>query len=58
MIPALVFIKEKNLQQEYEEFLKTRYPERKTTKEDMEKKREAQLARFVELGKRKPKAKK
>ena len=38
MTPAQAYIIEKHLQQDYEEFLKKRYPRSKTSKEDQAKK--------------------
>lgn len=58
MTPAEAYITEKHLQQDYEDFLEKRYPKRKRSKEEQQKKYKESLARFVELGRRKPKAKK
>lgn len=57
MTPAQAYIIEKHLQQDYEEFLKKRYPRSKTSKEDQAKKREECQAEFIRLGKRKAKGK-
>ena len=55
--PALAYIIEKHLQQDYEEFLKKRYPRSETSKEDQAKKRAECQAEFIRLGKRKTKEK-
>lgn len=57
MAPAQAYIIEKHLQQDYEEFLKKRYPRSKISKEDQAKKREECQAEFIRLGKRKAKGK-
>ena len=57
MTPAQAYIIEKHLQQDYEEFLKKRYPRSKTSKEDQAKKMAECEAEFIRLGKRKTKEK-